>query len=155
MAYEVHFENLADATAPARLITVADTLDEDLELATFELTEIVFGDHIIAIPAGQSSYHAIVPFDANGTSIVVDVEAGLDFDTRELHLTLQAIDPQTGWLPEDMIGASCIPTTKRAAARGTLATSSSRRRGCRRAHRSPTWRRSSSTGTTRSTRPRC
>ena len=44
LSYEVRFENESTATAPARLITVTDTLDPNLDLSTFELTEIDFAN---------------------------------------------------------------------------------------------------------------
>lgn len=38
---------------------------------------------------------------ANGVGILVDVGATLDRATRTVTLTLEAVDPATGWFPED------------------------------------------------------
>jgi hypothetical protein len=56
LAYTVLFENKADATAPARLVSVTDTLDENPNLDTFELTGINFANQTLPIPAGLSHY---------------------------------------------------------------------------------------------------
>jgi PKD repeat protein len=107
--YRVDFENLADASAPAHQIVVTDVLDVDLDLTTFELTEIAFANQSIAIPNGLDHYEAVVPFDAEGTGILVDVNASLDRDTRELRLVLRAIDPTTGWIPGDPLIGLLFP----------------------------------------------
>ncbi len=49
LAYQALFENEADATAPAREVVVTDTLDANLDLDTFELTEITFANNDQAI----------------------------------------------------------------------------------------------------------
>ena len=43
------FENKSEATAPARLVSITDTLDPNLDLNTFELFEIAFASlfHVI------------------------------------------------------------------------------------------------------------
>jgi hypothetical protein len=101
VAYEVRFENKPDATGPARQIVVTDTLDPNLDLDTFQLSEITFANQAITVPPGLDHYETTVPMNANGTNILVDVQAALDRDTRTLTLTLRAIDQTTGWIPED------------------------------------------------------
>src|SRR5207249_3596694 len=92
-------------TAPARQVVVIDTLDAGLDLSTLELTEITFANRILPVPAGLNHYETRVPMtvtSATGTNnIVVDVQAALDAPTRTLSLTLTALDPNTGWFPED------------------------------------------------------
>jgi RHS repeat-associated protein len=101
LAYTVRFENQPEAAAPAQQVIITDTLALDLDLDTFELTEIVFADRQIAVPPGLDHYETAVPFEANGVSILVDVAAALDRESRTFTLTLQAIDPLTGWTPDD------------------------------------------------------
>jgi RHS repeat-associated protein len=102
LAYEVRFENESAATAPARLVSVTDTLDPSLDLSTFELTEIDFANQSIIIPSGLDSYDAMVSMTTpTGASIVVNVQARLDHATRVLSLILQALDPATGWYSDD------------------------------------------------------
>ncbi len=45
---------------------------------------------------------------------------GLDFDTRELHLTLQAIDPATGWFPEDPLVGLLYPNDESGRGQGHI-----------------------------------
>lgn len=109
LPYRIRFENVADATAPASQIVITDTLDDDLDLATFEFTEIAFADETIAIPAGLSHFQTRLLVDALGTEILVDVSAELDFDTGELTVRLMAIDPETGWIPENPLMGLLYP----------------------------------------------
>ncbi len=99
--YTIRFENVADAEAPAAIIDITDVLDEDLDLSTLELNEIAFADVTIPIPRGLNHYEDFFPYVFNGTPIYVDVQASLDFETRTLTVHLEAVDPITGWLPEN------------------------------------------------------
>jgi hypothetical protein len=102
LSYEVRFENDPNATAPARLVSITDTLDPNLDLNTFELTEIDFGSQRIVIPQGLDSYGAMIPMTTpTGVAIEVNVQAKLDRTSRTLSLALQALDPTTGTYPED------------------------------------------------------
>jgi hypothetical protein len=99
--YQVLFQNESDVTAPAQHIVVTDALDPNLDLDTLQLTEIDFANQTIAIPSGLDHYETTVSMSANGTPILVDVQAELDRATRQLTLTLDAVDPATGSYPED------------------------------------------------------
>ena len=101
LAYTIRFENQPDATAPAQQVVIIDTLDADLDLDTFELTEIAFADQQITVPPGLDHYEATLPIRANDSNILVEVRAALDRERRILTFTLEAIDPQTGYRPED------------------------------------------------------
>ena len=59
MPYEVMFENMEEATAPVHIIRVTDVVDENLDLNTFELVEIVFANRLIRIPPGLSFYETV------------------------------------------------------------------------------------------------
>ncbi|MHC4718061.1 MAG: CARDB domain-containing protein, partial [Planctomycetota bacterium] len=56
MSYSVFFEYdpYVRPAPPAREVTVTTVLDGDLDLGTFELTHIAFGDHLINVPPGLS-----------------------------------------------------------------------------------------------------
>ncbi|NIR64256.1 MAG: hypothetical protein GWO10_10900 [candidate division Zixibacteria bacterium] len=103
MAYEIQFENMPEATAPAHIIRITDTLDEDLDLDTFELTEIVFANHMIIVPPGLNHYETTVDLSLVGIELVCEINASLNIATRELTLEMIGIDPETGWLPEDIM----------------------------------------------------
>ena len=109
MPYQVRFENQPKATAPAQRVLVTDKLDESLDLSTFELNEITFADQSIQIPPGLSSYETTLPMIAGTTSIQVHVKAELNPAIRELTLLLEAIDPSTGWSPDDPLVGLLYP----------------------------------------------
>ncbi|MFN0129107.1 MAG: RHS repeat-associated core domain-containing protein [Verrucomicrobiales bacterium] len=128
MTYQIRFENQPSATAPAQRVTVTDTLDPDLDLSTFEWTEIAFANQVIPVPAGLSQYTASLAFTvANQTltplgdasvfgtgplpanALVVELIAALDSATRVMTFTLSALDPATGWAPEDPLTGLLYP----------------------------------------------
>jgi len=120
LAYTIRFENKSDATAPARQIVVTDTLDANLNLDTFELTDITFANQTILTRPGLNHYETTVPMTANGTSILVDVQASLDRETREVTLTLRAIDQTTGWFPEDPLVGLLYPNDDTGRGEGSI-----------------------------------
>ena len=67
LPYEIHFENLRTATAPAQDVFINDCLNPaQFDLSTFSLGDITFGTHTITLPAGLTSYSDIVPVDLDG-----------------------------------------------------------------------------------------
>ena len=134
MAYQIRFENQPSATAPAQRVTVTDTLDPNLDLSAFELTEIAFANQTLAIPAGLNHYETRLAFTVTNqtllpqtglaafgsNSIVVDVQAALDVPTRVLTLTLTALDPNTGWYPEDPLTGFLYPNNTNHVGEGSL-----------------------------------
>ena len=100
---------MADATAPAQKIVITDTLDTDLDLSTFELAEIAFADQTMHIPAGLNHYEVTGAISPSGHSLLVDVDAALDLDTRKLTVTLMAVEPTTGWLAQDPLLGMLYP----------------------------------------------
>lgn len=107
--YTIRFENKKEATAPAVLVTITDFLDTDLDLSTFELIEIGFADQNITVPSGLQNYETNLDltieneFVSQPTPIRAHIKATLDPDTRELKLSITGLDPETGWLPEDIM----------------------------------------------------
>ncbi len=96
--YRINFENSPTATAPAQQVTVTDQLDPSLDLSTFQLTGIGFGDTVLTIPAGTQNYQTTVPMTYNDQTFDVVIDASLDYSTRLLTVTFQsiALDPVTG-----------------------------------------------------------
>lgn len=113
LPYTIRFENMAKATAPAQKIVITDTLDENLNLETFELNEIAFADQVIVIPKGLDYYETSVPLTVEGAEgpadIMVEIEVGVNREARELAAEFLAIDPETGWLPEDIMTGLLYP----------------------------------------------
>ena len=101
LPYTVRFENFASATGAAALIVIEDKLDDDLDLSTFELTEIKLADETITIPPGLDHYEGTHPIEVDGHEILAQIDARLNYADRELSVRLTAVDPNTGWIPED------------------------------------------------------
>ena len=104
MPYRVEFENDPNATAPAQIVEITDPLDSNLDWATFELTEIGFGDHLIAIPENTQHFEATVPMDYNGVNFEVHIEAGIHLATGEVYAKFYSIDPNTSLPPTVDVG---------------------------------------------------
>ena len=102
--YQIDFENSPTATAPAQQVVITDTLDPNLDLSTFQLTEIAFGDTVLAIPPGSQNYQTTVPMTYNGVTFDVVVNASLDYATRLLTVTFRSIDPTTQLPPNILAG---------------------------------------------------
>jgi RHS repeat-associated protein len=99
--YGIDFENEPTAKAAAQEVVVTDRLDPSLDLDTFELTEIGFGD--ISIPAGSRHVQTRVAVTIDGEAFEVWIEAGLDVATRTVFARFQSIDPATS-LPPNLAG---------------------------------------------------
>ena len=100
--YQIDFENDPTATAPAQDVTITDQLDiTHLDISTFQLSGIGWGDTVLSIPAGSQHYEATVPMTYNGQTFDVDVEAGIHTATGQVYATFTSIDPNTE-LPPDV-----------------------------------------------------
>lgn len=117
LPYRINFENLGPgskdangdpyptfATAPAQRVTVTDQLPAHLDWNGFRLTEIGFGDQVIAIPENRTHHAAKVGMTFNGKSFDVEIEAGINFNTGLVTVTFQSLDPTTGLPPAADIG---------------------------------------------------
>lgn len=104
LPYRIDFENDAAAGAPAQYVAVRDQLSGRFDWATFELTEIGFGDRVFAVPAGQQSYGTVVPMTYLGTDFEVHIQVGLDPATGLIQTDLYSLDPATGLPPPVEIG---------------------------------------------------
>ena len=100
LPYTVEFENSGTAaTLPAQEVHVTNLLDSDLDLSTFALTSICFGDHVIQVPAQDARYFQTT-VDIS-THLSVQIEAGLDLGAGTVFCNLLSIDPTTGQAPAD------------------------------------------------------
>jgi len=109
--YTVYFENKPTASAPAQEVFVTDALDSNLDLSTFRLTEIVWGEHFVEIPADADVLYSreTVPDHRPevGKSWWVDVTVERDGST--VLWTFRTLDPDTGELPEDALAGFLPP----------------------------------------------
>lgn len=104
LPYRIDFENDASATAPAQIVTITDQLDPDLEWSTFALTEIGFGDHLLAVPANAQHFESTVPVHYNGQDFEVQIEAGIKLGTGQVFAHFYSIDPDTSLPPDVLTG---------------------------------------------------
>ncbi|WP_197231366.1 right-handed parallel beta-helix repeat-containing protein [Novipirellula artificiosorum] len=105
ITYTIHFENLPDPnlppelTLPAQEVVVTDHLSTNLDWSSLELGSIGFGDTVVPLEAGQSSYQGNTSVSADPYPVHINV----DFDTETGLLTwrMQSFDEQTQLYPAD------------------------------------------------------
>jgi RHS repeat-associated protein len=111
--YVIYFENKPEAGAPAQEVFVADYLDPDLDWSTFRLTEIAWGDHIIAAPenTGEFSTRQTVKDyrEEVEKSWWVDVQVALNYASGRARWTFRTVDPETEDLPLDPLAGFLPP----------------------------------------------
>jgi subtilase family serine protease len=107
--YTIRFENKSTANASAQYIQIDDLLHEKLDLETFELIEVALGDNQIDIPSDHSYYHTRLDLRSTGQNIFVDIEAGLDYQSRMARWIFTAINPATGEQSEDPLNGFLPP----------------------------------------------
>lgn len=110
--YTIFFENKAEASVPAQEVVITDQLDSvNLDLSTFRLGPIAFGDKLVLVPAGRTEYNTDVDLRPE-TNLIARINARLDQSTglvtwRYYSLdpaTLQpTLDPLAGFLPPNVI----------------------------------------------------
>jgi YD repeat-containing protein len=110
--YNVSFENVPSASAPAQEVFVTDVLDGALDLSTLELVDAGWSSTTVAAPEGARSFRtrAVVadhrPSDAR--TWWVDVDAG-ETSPGRLAFTFRTVDPSTGALPGDPLAGFLPP----------------------------------------------
>ena len=104
LPYQIEFENEPNATAPAQIVTITDQLESNLDLSTFELTEIGFGDYLIEIPEGTQHFEWTEPMTYNGIEFEVQIEAGIHLTTGEVYANFYSVEPLSGLPPTVDIG---------------------------------------------------
>lgn len=110
LRYSVFFENEATATAPAQEVVITDNLDgAKLDLTTFSLGPLSFGDHQIIPPPGVKQFSADVDLRPD-KNLIVRIKAGLDA-TGRVSWYFGSIDPATNELTEDPLGGFLPPNT--------------------------------------------
>jgi len=118
LAYEIHFENAPDADAPAQEVVVTDPLSPDLDWTSLELESIAFNDVTLLVPRGRQHFAATAR--VNSDPYPVSVVADLDAVTGLLTWSLQSVDPDTGFLPEDPLAGFLPPNDASRRGEGTL-----------------------------------
>jgi hypothetical protein len=104
LPYRINFENATNATAPAQFVTVQNVLATNLDLASFELSSLGFGDRFFAIPPGSQHYERTETLTMDGFRFQVQIEAGLNLATRTVYATFRSLNPTNGLPPPVEIG---------------------------------------------------
>jgi hypothetical protein len=110
LSYRIDFENLKTATAPAQIVTIRDPLSPRLDLTTFELTQIGFGDVLVPVPAGLKSFETVVDYayKDDDYDFVIEVHINAWVEGGVFHVNVISIDPETGLPPQD-VGIGFLP----------------------------------------------
>jgi hypothetical protein len=98
--YEVLFENKQAATSPAQQVKISNPLPPEVDIKSFRLGKVGFGDTTVDLPDQTRATEKIRVNSANG-QVILKVKAGLDPVNRKIFWTLSTIDPETGLPPED------------------------------------------------------
>jgi len=98
--YNIRFENLASATAPAQEVVVTQTLDPDLDFTTFEFVSFGIGESVVTLPVGRSAFS--FRYDLRPErNILLDVSGELNVETGVITWRFKSLDPDTLELPAD------------------------------------------------------
>ncbi|MFN0053205.1 MAG: CARDB domain-containing protein [Planctomycetales bacterium] len=98
--YQIRFENAADATAPAQVVQITQTLDPDLNPSSFRLTTFGFDNQTFEVPENKAFYSTRLDLTET-RGYFVDVVMGIDISARQAFFTMTTIDPVTGEQPLD------------------------------------------------------
>jgi Ca2+-binding RTX toxin-like protein len=98
--YIIRFENVATSTAPAKVITVTQQLDADLDWRSFRLGSFNWGDISIQAPENSAFFSERIDL-VSKYGVFVDVSASIDVRTGIASWELRSIDPSTGDTPID------------------------------------------------------
>ncbi|MBY0276863.1 hypothetical protein K2Z84_16110, partial [Candidatus Binatia bacterium] len=122
LRYTVLFENdPVLATAPAQEVVVTDALDTNLlDLDTFSLGPIAFGDRRVFPPSGAQDYFTEVDLRPE-QNLIVRIRAMLERATGVVTWRFTSLDPDTGDLPEDALAGFLPPNTLPPAGDGGVA----------------------------------
>ena len=118
-------------------MTITDQLSSNLNWNTFDLTEIGFGDDLIAVPANSQHYETTLPMNYNGKTSM-SRSSGFNAATGEVSATFQSLDPNTD-LPPDVLTGFLPPEDGTGRGMGISLTPSIRRQILRQVLRSPMW----------------
>lgn len=99
--YRVFFENLPDATAPARLLLIEDVLDPNLDWSTFRFRHIEFGSNSFDVEDQGLRFSLNTIVDVEGQELEVDLFGELDPQRGIARWFFETIteDPLPGFLP--------------------------------------------------------
>ena len=105
--YRIDYWNKEDATAPAAIVYIRDTIDTDFDLQTLRFTEIGFLKWKLKLDGGQ--YFNVNVDCRPDMPYIVNVEANVDYKSREVFWVHTTLDPLTMDLPDDPMAGYLPP----------------------------------------------
>jgi hypothetical protein len=105
--YRIDYWNKEDATAPAAIVYIRDTLDQDFDLTSFHFTEVGFLKWSASLEGGQ--YFNVNIDTRPDMPYIVNVEGTVDPATREAYWVHTTLDTLTLELTEDPLGGFLPP----------------------------------------------
>ena len=131
LAYRIDFENLTNASAPAQQVIITDQLSTNFDWSTFNVSEVGFGDTLIALPPGIQYFATNVPFTYLGTNFEVQIQVGIQPASGQVYANFRSIDPATSLPPPLRTSVSCRRRMALVGARAMSATRSAPGPACR------------------------
>jgi hypothetical protein len=104
LAYRVEFESLTNAAGPAQQVVITDQLSDNTDWASFQWSEIGWGDQLIVVPPNSQHFETNVPVTCLGTALEVQIEAGLRSASGQAYAIFRSIDPATSLPPPVSVG---------------------------------------------------
>ncbi|HUB24490.1 MAG TPA: CARDB domain-containing protein, partial [Tepidisphaeraceae bacterium] len=95
LPYSISFQSPAGSAGAQSQIQILEQLDPNLDVRTFELSDIVLDGITIPLPSNQGSFTGTIDLTKQ-LGFILDVTAGVDVNTGIATWDLQAIDPSTG-----------------------------------------------------------
>jgi hypothetical protein len=100
----VQFENATNALVPAQQVFITDPLTNTLDWRTFELTEIAFGDHFIAVPPKTQHFETSKQLSVDGYQFELQIEAGIHLANGQVYARFRSLNATNGLPPTVDIG---------------------------------------------------
>ncbi len=98
--YQIRFENVGNATAPAQEVVITQELPPEMDWATFEVGDFGWGDRRFDVPDGLNLYETRIDL-TDTLGFFVDFRADVNHITGVASWTFISIDPATGDLISD------------------------------------------------------
>jgi hypothetical protein len=105
LPHETNLANSPMTTPPVKQVVATETLDSDLDLSNFPLSENSSGDGVQKAPPGSNEFETTVPMTPDGEDLDVAAHTGLNVQTGPSSVMSQSINPQTSLPPGGHTGS--------------------------------------------------
>ncbi|MFU8860410.1 MAG: T9SS type A sorting domain-containing protein, partial [Cyclonatronaceae bacterium] len=123
MGFTIFFENKEEATAPAQVVIISDTLDtEYLDLSTFSFGMVAWTDtSAVLAPDSVEAFRASADVDLRpAMNLIVRVNAELDETTGIIRWVFDSLDPETLEPTPDPLAGFLPPNNENFAGEGLV-----------------------------------